>query len=91
MIILVVTLLFASNASIYSWGAMITLSIVTALISNHYHDNLTKLSRATGIPLRTLHDWKAQKSDWLHKSIERLTKIDNYLDEVEKDDNKKIN
>ena len=56
------------------------------------HGNLTKLSRATGIPLRTLQDWKAQKSDWLHKSIERLTKIDSYLNEVEEeDDNKKIN
>ena len=55
------------------------------------HGNLTKLSRATGIPLRTLQDWKAQKSDWLHKSIERLTKIDSYLNEVGKDDNKKIN
>ena len=55
------------------------------------HGNLTKLSRATGIPLRTLQDWKAQKSDWLHKSIERLTKIDDYLNEVENHDNKKIN
>ena len=55
------------------------------------HGNLTKLSRATGIPLRTLQDWKAQKSDWLHKSIERLTKIDSYLNEVENHDNKKIN
>ena len=55
------------------------------------HGNLTKLSRATGIPLRTLQDWKAQKSDWLYKSIERLTKIDSYLNEVEKDDNKKVN
>ena len=55
------------------------------------HGNLTKLSRATGIPLRTLQDWKAQKSDWLHKSIERLTKIDDYLSEVENHDNKKVN
>ena len=55
------------------------------------HGNLTKLSRATGIPLRTLQDWKAQKSDWLHKSIERLTKIDDYLNEVENHDNKKVN
>lgn len=52
------------------------------------HGNLTRLSRATGIPLRTLQDWKAQKSDWLDKSIERLTKIDEYLDEVEAYDNK---
>lgn len=52
------------------------------------HGNLTRLSRATGIPLRTLQDWKAQKSDWLYKSIERLTKIDEYLDEVEAYDNK---
>ena len=52
------------------------------------HGNLTKLSRATGIPLRTLQDWKAQKSDWLCKSIERLTKIDEYLSEVEAYDNK---
>ena len=55
------------------------------------HGNLTKLSRATGIPLRTLQDWKAQKSDWLHRSIERLTKIDDYLNKVEKNDNKKVN
>ena len=55
------------------------------------HGNLTRLSRATGIPLRTLQDWKAQKSDWLHKSIERLTKIDDYLNEVENHDNKKVN
>lgn len=52
------------------------------------HGNLTRLSRATGIPLRTLQDWKAQKSDWLDKSIERLTKIDEYLSEVEAYDNK---
>ena len=55
------------------------------------HGNLTKLSRATGIPLRTLQDWKAQKSDWLCKSIERLTKIDDYLNEAGKYDNEKIN
>ena len=55
------------------------------------HGNLTRLSRATGIPLRTLQDWKAQKSDWLHRSIERLTKIDDYLNEVENHDNKKVN
>ena len=38
----VVSLVFVSNASIYSWLAVITLSIVTALISNHYdgkHDD----------------------------------------------------
>ena len=33
---LVVALVFVSNASIYSWGATIALSIITALISNHY-------------------------------------------------------
>ena len=32
----VVAQVFVSNASIYSWGAVIALSIVTALISNHY-------------------------------------------------------
>lgn len=31
-----VTLVFVSNANIYSWGAVISLAIVTALISNHY-------------------------------------------------------
>ena len=31
-----VTLVFVSNASIYSWGAAIGLAIITALISNHY-------------------------------------------------------
>ena len=38
----VVSTAFMSNASIYSWGAVIGLSIATALISNHYngkHDN----------------------------------------------------
>ena len=38
----VVTLVFMRNASIYSWLAVITLSIITALISNHYdgkHDD----------------------------------------------------
>lgn len=33
----VVTLVFMNQASIYSWGAVIGLSIVTALISNKYH------------------------------------------------------
>ena len=33
----VVSLVFVSKASIYSWLAVITLSIATALISNHYH------------------------------------------------------
>ena len=55
------------------------------------HGNLTRLSRATGIPLRTLQDWKAQKSDWLHKSLERFAKIDSYLNEVGEYDNEKIN
>ena len=33
---LVVALVFVDNASIYSWGAVIGLAIVTALISNQY-------------------------------------------------------
>ena len=33
---LVVSTVFMSNANIYSWGAVITSSVVTALISNHY-------------------------------------------------------
>ncbi len=33
----VVTLVFMSKASIYSWGAVIGLAIITALISNKYH------------------------------------------------------
>lgn len=33
----VVTLVFMNNASISSWGAVIGLSIATALISNKYH------------------------------------------------------
>lgn len=32
-----VALVFVSNADIYSWGAVISLAIVTALISNKYH------------------------------------------------------
>ena len=32
----VVTLVFVDNASIYSWGAVISLAVYTALISNHY-------------------------------------------------------
>ena len=32
----VVSTVFMSNASIYSWGAAIGLAIVTALIINHY-------------------------------------------------------
>ena len=32
----VVTLLFVSNASIYSWGAAIAVSAAGALIINHY-------------------------------------------------------
>ena len=32
----VVSLVFMSNASIYSWIAAIGLAIITALISNHY-------------------------------------------------------
>lgn len=32
-----VTLVFMNNASIYSWGAVIGLAIVSALISNKYH------------------------------------------------------
>lgn len=33
----VVALVFMDKASIYSWGAVISLAIVTALISNKYH------------------------------------------------------
>lgn len=36
MTIWVVTLLFVSNASIYSWGAAIAVSIAYALISNQH-------------------------------------------------------
>ena len=32
----VVTLVFVGNADVYSWLAVIELSIVAALISNHY-------------------------------------------------------
>ena len=32
----VVTLVFMDSASIYSWLAVISLSIIIALISNHY-------------------------------------------------------
>lgn len=32
----VVALVFMDKASIYSWGAVISLAIITALISNHY-------------------------------------------------------
>ena len=32
----VVSTVFMSNASIYSWGAVVGPAIVTALISNHY-------------------------------------------------------
>ena len=31
-----VTLVFVSNASIYSWVAMIAVSVASALIINHY-------------------------------------------------------
>ena len=31
-----VTLVFVSNASIYSWGATIAVSVYCALIINHY-------------------------------------------------------
>lgn len=33
----VVSTVFTSNASIYSWVSVIALSIITALISNHYN------------------------------------------------------
>ena len=32
----VVSTVFMSNANIYSWGAVISLAVYTALISNHY-------------------------------------------------------
>ena len=33
----VVSTVYMSNASIYSWGVAVLLAIVTALISNHYN------------------------------------------------------
>ena len=36
------TLVFVDNASIYSWGAVIGLAIITALISNHYNGKHNK-------------------------------------------------
>ena len=36
MTIWVVTLIFASNASIYSWGATIAVSVSFALLNNQY-------------------------------------------------------
>ena len=53
--------------------------------------SLSRLSRETGIPLRTLQDWKARKNDWLENSITRLTAIDKYLKGKNNHDNKKIN
>lgn len=38
----VVSTVFVSNASIYSWVAAILLAIVTALISNHYNSKHDK-------------------------------------------------
>ena len=38
----VVSTVFMSNASIYSWGAVIGPSIATALISNHYNSKHDK-------------------------------------------------
>lgn len=52
--------------------------------------NLRQLSRETGIPLRTLQDWKASKNDWLENSIIRLTAIDKYLKGKKNHDNKKV-
>lgn len=45
--------------------------------------NLSDVSRVTGIPRRTLQDWKLGHSPWLEEMKERLTKLQGYIDEKE--------
>lgn len=42
--------------------------------------NISKLSKATGIPYRTLENWKAENNKWLSDVITRLTGIQEFLD-----------
>lgn len=43
--------------------------------------NLSELSRETGIPYRTLQDWRLEKNNRLKQTIERLTRIQEYIND----------
>ena len=42
--------------------------------------NLSDVARETGIPRRTLQDWKLGHSPWFEEMKERLGKMQNYID-----------
>lgn len=44
--------------------------------------NLAELSRETSIPYRTLENWKAGNNKWFTDVIDRMTKIQKFLDRI---------
>ena len=48
--------------------------------------NLSEASRQTGIAYRTLQDWKLENNKWLVEAEERLSKLQNYIEENDKMD-----
>lgn len=55
----------------------INLEEIRRLIDN---GNLAEVSRVTGIPRRTLQDWKLGNNKWLDDVVIRLTKLQNFIE-----------
>lgn len=55
----------------------INLEEIRRLIDN---GNLSEVSRVTGIPRRTLQDWKLGNNKWLDDVVIRLTKLQNFIE-----------
>lgn len=61
---------------------------IKAVINN---ESLKEVSQETGIPYRTLQDWKLGKNNWLVDVEERLTKIQNFFDYKNSDNKNNVN
>ena len=86
----VVSTVFMSNASIYSWGAAIGLAIVTALISNHYdgkHDKWYVLL-TENIEIAIFRKWVEMKTFILSEAD--IQSIINGRDVIKQDGDSKI-
>ena len=77
----VVSTVFMSNANIYSWGAVISLAVYTALISNHYdgkHDEWDVLRGYRDMEFKPLFE-KGENKDGFKKEFAEFKDKDGYV------------
>ena len=70
-----------SNANIYSWGAVISLAVYTALISNHYdgkHDEWDVLRGYRDMEFKPLFE-KGENKDGFKKEFAEFKDKDGYV------------